>query len=118
MCTHITADDSVELLASDEVQDLTSPPKKKHVTRICCVEEKWEEEAIGKRKKANEKLLWEKYKDRLFKDKVKGKIEERIITGIVWNGDEMVYMVMTELIAGGDDCEYCINKMIRNLIYK
>ena len=57
----------------------------------------------------------------LFRDIVKGKIEDRIITGILWKYiivDEMAYMVTTELISGGDDCEYCINKKIRNLILK
>ena len=96
---------------------MISPPEKKHDTDICCAEDKWEERAKGKRKKADEKRLLDKYKDRLFRDEVVRKIEDRIITGILWNSDEMEYMVMTELIAGGDYFEDCINKMIRNLIY-
>ena len=60
----------MELLASDEVDVMISPPKKKDITGVCCVEEKWEDTAIGKRKKTNEKRLLEKYKDRLFRDEV------------------------------------------------
>ena len=39
---------------------MISQPEKKYITGICCIEDKWEEEAIGKRKKANEKHLYEK----------------------------------------------------------
>ena len=72
------------------------------------------------RKRQFRSAYWEKYKNKLFRSEVDGKIEDRIITGTLWNVDEMEYMVTTELIAGDDDdCGYdCINKMIRNLIYK
>ena len=59
------------------------PPKKKYVTGVYCVEEMWEETAKGKRKKANKKNLLEKYKDRLFRDEVDGKIGDRTINGIL-----------------------------------
>ena len=103
--------------ASQKIIDLSSPTKK-HLPGLCCVEEEWEITAIGKRGKANEARLLEKYKDKIFRDTFKGKIEDRVITGILWNVVGMAYMVTTELISGGDECEYCINEKVRNLILK
>ena len=79
-------------------------------------------ELYERRPQKNERRLLEKYNDMLFKDELDGGVEDRIITGILWNKNQ--YMLMTKLIDGSDDgsnndsddVECCINDLIRVLI--
>ena len=83
---------------------------------VPCVEESWEAAAIEKEDSKNMRKLIAKYKGKLFRDKVKGVWEDRVIIGVLWINKYRQYFVITDLTSGKkDEAEYDISS-VRGLI--
>ena len=79
---------------------------------VPCVKESWEAAAIEKEDSKNMRKLIAKYNGKLFRDKVKGVWEDRVIIGVLWNSKHVQYMVNTHLTSGKkDEAEYVISSV-------
>ena len=107
---------TVVIQDNDTIITDSNKKKRKRAGVIPCVEESWEKAAISKNSSKNMSKIVAKYNGKLFREKVKGVWEERVIIGVFWNSEHSQYIVNTDLTSGMDEAEEYSVLSVRKLI--